>query len=85
MKLGLVTKLDKRNAVTSKNLTMTSCRQIMTSLSFFSIYGLFGTIRKPDFECMVCKTYIFINGNLLSYKNGKQNLKISNTALILKL
>ena len=35
MKLGPVTKLDKRNKTTSKNLTLTSCRKIVTSLSFF--------------------------------------------------
>ena len=35
MKLGPVTKLDKRNKTTSKNLTMTSCRKIVMSLSFF--------------------------------------------------
>ena len=31
MKLGSVTKFDKRNTTTSKNLTMTSCRQMKTS------------------------------------------------------
>ena len=30
MKLGAVTKLDKRNTATSKKLTMTSCRQMMS-------------------------------------------------------
>ena len=35
MKLGPVTKLDKRNKATSKKLTLTSCRKIVTSLSFF--------------------------------------------------
>ena len=35
MKLGPVTKLDKRNKIIAKNLTITSCRQIMTSFSFF--------------------------------------------------
>ena len=35
MKLRPVTKLDKRNKATSKNLTMTSFRKIVTSLSFF--------------------------------------------------
>ena len=35
MKLGTVTKLDKRNTAASKNLTITSCRQTVTSLSFF--------------------------------------------------
>ena len=35
MKLGPVTKLDKRNKTTSKNVTMKSWWQIVTSLSFF--------------------------------------------------
>ena len=35
MKLRPVTTLDKRNKTTSKNLTMTSCRKIVTLLSFF--------------------------------------------------
>ena len=35
MKLGPVTKLDKRNRTTSMTLTMTLCQQIVTSLSFF--------------------------------------------------
>ena len=35
VKLGLVTKLDKRNKTTSKNLTMTSCRKIVTKLPLF--------------------------------------------------
>ena len=34
MKLGPVTKLDKRNKTTSKKLMLTSCWKIMTSLSF---------------------------------------------------
>ena len=39
----------------------------------FSIYNQFGAIQKPDSGGMVCKIYIFINSNLLSYKNWKQN------------
>ena len=35
MKLGPVTKSDKRNKKTSKKLRMTSCQKIVTSLSFF--------------------------------------------------
>ena len=35
MKIGPITKIDKRNTATSKNITMTSSRQILTSLSFF--------------------------------------------------
>ena len=32
----------------------------------FPIYGHFGAIWKPDSRRIVCKTYIFINSNLLS-------------------
>ena len=39
----------------------------------FPIYGQFGAIRKPDSKHLVCKIYISINRNLLSYKNWKQN------------
>ena len=35
MKLGPVTKLDQRNKMTLKNLAMTPCSQIVTSLLFF--------------------------------------------------
>ena len=38
-----------------------------------SIYGQSGAIWKPDSGCIVCKTYILIKSNLLSYKNWKQN------------
>ena len=78
MKLGPVNKLDKkiwrrRHAV--------NCDVIV----IFPIYSLFGAIQKLDFGRIFCKTYIFINSNLLSYKNWKQNLKISGTALTLLL
>ena len=33
----------------------------------FSIYGQFGTMRKPDSERKDCKCCIFINSNLLSH------------------
>ena len=52
MKLGPITKLDKRNKTTSKNLMMTSCRKIVTSWSFF---GFLANLEKskgriPDTE-----------------------------------
>ena len=69
MKLGPVTKLDKRNKTTSKkfddNVMLENCNVIV----IFSIYGQFGGIWKPDSRCRVCKSYIFMNSNLLSYKN----------------
>ena len=37
------------------------------------IYSRFGVMWNPDFGHIVCKTYIFINRNLLYYKNIKQN------------
>ena len=43
------------------------------AIAIFLIYSQFGKIRKPDSGCIVCKTYIFIKINLLSYKNWKQN------------
>ena len=42
-------------------------------IAIFQIYGQFGAIWKPDFGYIVCKSYIFINSNLLSYENWKQN------------
>ena len=69
MKLGPVTKIDKWNKSTSKNfdddITSGNCNVI----AIFPIYGQSGAIRKPDSECILCKSYIFINRNLLSYKN----------------
>ena len=42
-------------------------------IAIFPIFGQFGAIRKLDSERIVCKTYIFINGDFLLYKNWKQN------------
>ena len=38
----------------------------------FLIYDQLGAIKKPGSGRIACKTYIFINSNLLSYKNWKQ-------------
>ena len=66
MKLGPVTKLDKRNMATLKkfddSVTSANCDIIV----IFPINGQFGAIRKQDSECMICKIDIFINSNLLS-------------------
>ena len=62
MKLGPLTKLDKSNTTTlKKNLTMTSCWKIVTSFSFFPIYGQFVTIQKPDSKCMVISSIVIRN------------------------
>ena len=70
MKLGPVTKLDKRNKTTLKkkerenDVISENCDVIV----IFPIYGQFGAIWKPNSRCIVCQTYVFINSNLLSYK-----------------
>ena len=69
MKLERVTKLDKRNKVKSKEIDddvmLTNCGVTVIYL----IYGQFGVIRKSESRRIVCKTKIFINSNLLTYKN----------------
>ena len=69
MKLGPVTKLDKRNKTTSKKFDDEVISENCGVIAIFPIYGQFGAIRKPDSGCIVCKTYIFIKSDLLSYKN----------------
>ena len=59
MKLGLVTKLNKGNKKTSKNFDNEVILENCDVIAIFLIYGQFGAI--------------FINSNLLSYKNLKQN------------
>ena len=68
MKLRPVTKNDERNKTTSKKLRMTSCRQKCVVIVLFLFYGQFEVICKSDSRCIVRKTYIFINSNLLIYK-----------------
>ena len=69
MKLGPVTKLDKRNKATSKEFDDDIMSENCNVIVIFSIYGQFGAIRKQDPGHRVCKIYVFINNNLLSYKN----------------
>ena len=47
--------------------------EICDAIDFFTIYSQFRVIQKMDSGRIVCKTYIFINSNLLSYKNREQN------------
>ena len=70
-KLGSVTKIDKRNKTTSKkfdNVVMSAKCDVVV---IFPIYGQSGAIRKLDSGGIVCKTYISINSNFLSYKDWK--------------
>ena len=60
-------------------------RQTKNVIFIFPIYGQIVAIRKPDSGRIVCKTYIFINSNLVPYKSLKYNEKILNTAVTLLL
>ena len=44
MKLGLITKLDKRKKTTSKKLAMTSCQKIVTPLSVFNLWLIWSNL-----------------------------------------
>ena len=69
MKLGTVTKLHKRIKTTSKKFDSNLMSENCDVIVICSIYGQFRAIRKPDLGHKVCKTYVFINSNLISYKN----------------
>ena len=73
MKLGPVTKLDKRNKTTSKKKKKKKIDDgVMTKscdiIAIFPVYSQFGAIWKPDSGWIVCKIYILIDNKLLSYK-----------------
>ena len=68
MKLGPVPKLDKRNTAMSKKAEDDVISANCDVIVIFPIYGQFGAIRKSDSGRMACKTYIFINSNVLSYQ-----------------
>ena len=81
MKLGPVTKPDKKNMATSYiYMTVRLSRQ---DVIIFLIYGQFEAIQKLDYGRMVCKTYIFIITFFLT--KTVIRTKKSNTALILLL
>ena len=69
IKLGPVTKLHKRNKTTLKKFDDDVMWENCDVTVIFPIYGQFGAIREPDSGHIVCKTYAFINSNLLSNKN----------------
>ena len=74
MKLGPVTKLDKRYKTTSKK----DYNDVMSgncgfSIVIFPTYGQFGAIRKPDSGRIACETYLFNNSNLQKQKTELNN------------
>ena len=69
MKLGLVTKLDKKNKTTSKKFDVDVMSENCDVIVIFRICDQFGAVRRPDSEHRVYKSYVFSNSNLLPYEN----------------
>ena len=71
MKLGAVIKLGKTNTITSKKFTTTSCRKIVTSLSFFQFMANLqpSGSRIPDVWFMKLKSSLTITFYLTKLDN----------------
>ena len=69
MKLGSVTKLDKKNKTMSKRFDDGVMSENCDVIVIFRIFGQFGAVRKLDSGHRVCKSYVFSNSNLFSYKS----------------
>ena len=69
MILGPVTKIEKKNKTTFKKFGDDAMSENCDVIAICPIYDQFGAIRKSDSGRIACKTYIFIDSNLLSYKN----------------
>ena len=61
MKLGPVTKLEKKKATASKKVYGDVMSANCDAIIIFSMYDEFGAIRKPDFGRMVWKIKNFVN------------------------
>ena len=69
-KLNLTRETKQRQKIFDDNVISENC----DAIAIFPICSQFERIWKPDSAgCIVYKTYIFINSNLLFYKNWKQN------------
>ena len=69
MKLGPVTKLDKRNKTTSKKIDVDVMSENCDVIVIFRISGQSGAVWRPDSGYRFCKSYAFSKSNLSSYKN----------------
>ena len=69
MKLGAITKIDKRNNITSTKLSNDILSENCDVIIIFRIFGQFGAVWRPDSGHRVFKKYVFSNGDLLPYKN----------------
>ena len=84
MKLGPVTKFDKRNKTTLKTFDDDIMSENCDNIVIFSIYGQFGAVWKTDSRCIVYNTYLVCKTFILQkLKTKLQNTK--NTTLTLLL
>ena len=65
MKLGPVTKLDKRNKTASKKFDDDAMSENCDVIVIFRVFGQFGAVQRPDSGHKVCKNYFSINSSLL--------------------
>ena len=66
MKLGPVTKLDKRNKTMSKHFDIDVMSENCDVIVNFWIFDQFGAVRRPDSGHGVCKSYVFSNNSLFT-------------------
>ena len=69
IKLGPVTKLDKRNKTILKKTDDDAMKGNCDIILIFPIYSQFRAILKPDFGRIACKAYVFIDSYPSSCKN----------------
>ena len=59
MKLGLESKIDKKNKATSKKFDNDFMSKNCDVIVIFCIFGQFGAVRRPDFGHRRCKSFVF--------------------------
>ena len=69
MKPEPVTKLDNRNKTTSKKFNEDVMSENCDVIVIFQIFGQVGAVWRLDSGHRVCRSYVFSNNNLLSYKH----------------
>ena len=69
MNFGPVTNIYERNKTILKEFDDNVILKNYDVIMVFSIYGQSEAIRKLDSGRIICRILIFINSNLLSYKN----------------
>ena len=68
MKLGPVTKLEETTKTTSKKIDYDVMSENCDVIFIFCMFREFGAFPRPDSGHRVCRSYVFSNINLFSYK-----------------